>query len=242
MWATDMKYQAENWINTSKLYNSLLDDEEDNINCNELNKYCLNRSIKIPESKTFPQLMYNLPDDKRLINKLLDYENKKVEYIPWQIIEIFRDMPFKWISKVSSHFCGNDKDVIIIEDVNELPQTIQKYISKFYAKYYRTAGFGYNIYPKQCGAVSMEVGLEYFLIDTKLSKRQFSRCDNVNYYVGDECAYLFDGITIENFYLLYFKSGLSKEFIFRFLRNNEFAYLVDHQAIEKQVEEILSKH
>lgn len=242
MWVTDMKFRTENWMNILNSCNVVLDDEENDIDYSGLNKHYLDRSIKIPESKSFPQPMYNLPEDKQLINHLLDYENKKVNYIPWQIIEMFRDMPFKWLSKVSNLFYGNDRDVLIIEDVNELPQTIQKYVFKFYAKYYGTAGFGPGIYPRQCGVVNIEAGLEDFLIYTELSKNQFSRYNDVNWYVGDQCAYLFDGITIENFYLLYFKSGLSKECIFRFLRNNEFDYSVDHQKIEKQVEEILSKH
>ena len=221
----------ENWMHILNSYNIPVETKEDT----EI-------PIIIPKLKTFPQPMYNLPNDKQLVDQLLNYENKKVPYIPWQIIEMFRDMPFKWLSKVSNLFSGNDRDVLIIEDIDEVPKTIREYVSKFYTKYYGTAGFGYNIYPKRCGVVNIEVGLEDFLINKELSKEPFSRYNEVNWHIGDQSAYLFDGITIENLYLLYFKSGLSKECIFRFLKSDEFAYSIDHQAIEKEVERILNKH
>lgn len=241
MWATDMKYQAENWINTSKLYNSLLDDGEDNINCNELNKYYLNRSIKNSESKTFPQPMYNLPDDKRLVDKLLDYENRKVEYIPWQIEKMFKEMPFKWLSKVSDRFYG-DNDVIIIDEPDDLPQSIRKYVQKYYAKHFKHAGFGKFISSKKKSIINENLGFKDFLNYFELTHDNFSRYEDLSIDFSVDSVYLFDGIAIENFYPLYFKSGLSKEFIFRFLKNDEYVYSIDHQAIEKQVEEILNKH
>ena len=76
MWVTNMKCQMENWISTSNNCN-LPNDEEDNIDYNELDKSYLDRSIT--KIKTFPQSMCNLPDDKRLVDLLLDYENSQLE-------------------------------------------------------------------------------------------------------------------------------------------------------------------
>lgn len=241
MWVTDMKFQMENWTNISKNCNLVLDDEEDNIDYNELNKHYLNQSIKIPKSKTFPRPMRNLPDDEQLVNRLLDYENKEIAYTPWQIEKMFRNMPFKWLSKVCNRFCG-DRDVLIVDYPDDLPQSIKKYVQKFYAKHYNSAGFGHYISANKNSIVNETLGFKDFLAYFESIDSNFSRFEESSINFCADSVYLFDGIAIENFYNLYFKSGLSKEVILRFLKDDEYAYSIDHQAIEKQVERILSKH
>lgn len=230
MWVTDMKFQTENWIGTSNNCNIPIETEEDD-----------KIPIIIPELKTFPQPMRNLPDDKRLVDRLLDYENRKVEYIPWQIEKMFKEMPFKWLSKVSDRFYG-DTDVIIIDEPDDLPQSIKKYVQKYYAKHYKSAGFGKFISSKKNIIVNENLGFKDFLNYFESKDNNFSRYEDTSLDCSIDSVYLFDGIAIENFYLLYFKSGLSKEFIFRFLKNDEYAYSIDCQAIEREVERILSKH
>ena len=154
---------------------------------------------------------------------------------------MFEEMPFKWLSKVSDRFHGDD--IIIIDEPDDLPQSIRKYVQKFYVKHYNFAGFGLYISTKKyCNAVNKNLDFEDFLKYLESTKNTFSRCENDYIDLNASYVYLFDGIDIKNLYSLYFKSGLSKECIFRFLRNNEFVYSVDPQKIEKQVEEILSRH
>lgn len=241
MWVTNMKSQTKNWMITSKDCNLILDDEEMYIDYNELDKCCLNQSIKVPELKTFPQPMRNLPDNKRLVDELLDYENKKLKYIPRQIEKMFKEMPFKWLSKVSDRFYG-DPDVIIIDEPDDLPESIKKYIQKYYVKHFRSAGFSALISSRKNGIINENLGFKDFLHYHELNNRNFSRYEDTHFDLMADTVYLFDGIAIENFYSLYFKSGLSKEFIFRFLKNDEYTYSINYQAIEKEVEKILSKH
>lgn len=229
MWMTDMKSQTENWMNILNSYNIRIKTGDNKI------------PVIIPELKTFLQPMHNLPEDKQLVNRLLDYENKKVTYIPYQIEEMFKEMPFKWLSKVSDRFYG-DNDVIIIDEPDDLPQSIKKYVQKYYAKHFKHAGFGKFISSKKKSIINENLGFKDFLNYFELKDDNFSRYEDVSLDFSGDSVYLFDGIAIENFYLLYFKSGLSKEFIFRFLKNDEYAYSIDHQAIEKEVERILSKH
>ena len=83
---------------------------------------------------------------------------------------------------------------------------------------------------------------DYLKALDKQNENCFYVGSHVNHWSGDIWYHIFDGITLSDFYKIYFKSGLSKEVILRYLEDTEFIYSVDDQAIKEKVEKILNKH
>ena len=192
-------------------------------------------------------VLYNLPDDEYTREYLYAFEENKYNYVPLSVRRFLRSLPLKWLSQITSKYSENSEDILIVNDCN-LPDTIKQYVKSYYVKFYRYHSdetknkFSTVIHPNikkdgREGSLS-----DYLKALDKQNENSFCVGSYVSYWDTDIWYHIFDGITLRDFYKIYFKSGLSKEVILRYLEDTEFIYSIDNQAIEKQVEEILSKH
>jgi len=191
-------------------------------------------------------VLYNLPDDEYIRKELYAFEEGKYDYIPFSVISFLRSLPLKWLSQITSKYGIRREDILIIDDCN-LSDSIKQYIKSYYVKFYDYSDdtknkFARAIYPNiekdsRKGSLS-----DYLKALDKQNENSFCVGSYASYWCDDIWYHIFDGITISDFYTIYFKSGLSKEIILRYLSDTEFIYSVDDQMIEKEVERILNKH
>ena len=230
----------ENWIDTSNNFNI---DNEDQYICETDQHWTLMNGVDIYYPKVIP-VLYNLPDDQYTLEYLYAFEDGKYGYMPLSVKRFLRSLPLKWLSQITSKYSEDGEDILVIDDYN-LPDFIKSHIKSYYAKHYE-----YSDRDKWSTVIFSNI--RYDNIEGSLSdylKALDKQCDKYFYvgsypngFIDDKWVHIFDGITINDFYKIYFKSGLSKEVILRYLSDTEFIYSVDDQMIEEEVERILNKH
>ena len=227
-----------NWIDT-------LNNCNEQYTCVPDKGWTLMDGTNVYSTKVKPAL-YNLPDDEYTRKYLYDFEEDKYSCTPSCVKRFLRSLPLKWLSQITSKYSINYEDILIINDCN-LPDPIKQYIKSYYVKFYDYSDttrnrFSAVIYPN-IEKDSREGSLSNYLKELdKQNEDSFCVGSYVNYWNSDIWYHIFDGITLNDFYKIYFKSGLSKEVILRYLDDTEFIYSVDNQAIKEEVERILNKH
>ena len=191
-------------------------------------------------------VLYNLPDDEYTRERLYDFEEDESNYIPSPVKRFLQSLPLKWLSQITSKYSVNYEDILIINDCN-LPDPIKRYVKSYYVKFYDYSDgtrnkFASVIHPN-IEKDSRESSLsDYLKALDKQNENSFCVGSYVNHWNSDIWYHIFDGITLNDFYKIYFKSGLSKEVILRYLEDTECIYSVDNQMIKEKVERILNKH
>lgn len=195
--------------------------------------------IDVYSTKVRP-VLYNLPENKYTCEYIYEFEDGKYNYTPLSVKRFLRSLPLKWLSQITSKYNEGLEDILIVDDYN-LPDSIKQYVKSYYAR----------SYDDKCSSVihlnivkdSREGSLsDYLKALNRQNENSFCVGFYVNYYDDDKWYHIFDGITLSDFYKIYFKSGLSKEVILRCLSDTEFIYSVDDQVIKEKVEKILNKH
>lgn len=230
--------QMENSIDTSNNFNY-------EYLCALDKKSTLIDETSVYSTKVKPAL-YNLPDDEYTREYLHAFEEGKYSYIPSCVKCFLRSLPLKWLSQITSKYSENSDDILVIDDCN-LPDSIKQYIKSYYVKFYNYSDEARNhfatvIHPN-IEKDSREGSLsDYLKALDKQNENRFCVGSYVNHWNDDVWYHIFDGITLSDFYKIYFKSGLSKEIILRYLSDTKFVYSVDDQMIKEKVERILNKH
>ena len=191
--------------------------------------------------RTKPVKLYNLPDDRYLVDNIKKFANKE-GWLFSNIYNFFKKFPFKWLSNITS--LQNKEDDAILVDPNTVPDFIKEYVYNFYGKDYGTSGFSkyvYSIKGKDIANLS-HLTFNDFLQYLKKEGYKFSSLEKDHWGSSGIPAYFFSGIPIKKFFELYFTSGKSHEEILRFLKDYDNIYNVDHDFIKEEVEKILNKH
>ncbi len=231
-------FPMENLIDTSNNFN-------DQYICEPDKKWTLIDGTDVYSTKVRP-VLYNLPDDKYTRKDLYAFEEDRYSYVPLSVKRFLRSLPLKWLSQITSKYGEYLEDILIIDDCN-LPDYIKQYIKPYYVKFHDYSDearnkFGSVIHPS-IKKDSREGSLsDYLKALNKQNQNSFCIGFYVTHWDDDIWYHIFDGITLSDFYKIYFKSGLSKEVILRYLEDTEFIYSVDNQAIKEEVERILNKH
>lgn len=228
----------ENLIDTSNNCNKQYICEPDK-------KWTLMDGTDIYSTKVKPAL-YNLPDDKYTREYIYAFEEDKYNYMPSSVKRFLRSLPLKWLSQITSKYSEHLEDILIINDCN-LPDPIKQCINSYYVKFYVYSDETKNKFASVIHPNIEKNSREYSLSDylkalDKQNENSFCVGSYVNHWSHDIWFHIFDGITLDDFYKIYFKSGLSKEVILRYLEDTEFIYSVDDQVIKEEVERILNKH
>ena len=237
---TLIRSQMANWINTSNNFNT---DDADQYTYDSDKGWVLLDRTDIYYPKVKP-VLYNLPEDKYTRDYLYAFEDDKYGYMPLSVKRFLRSLPLKWLSQITSKYSESSEDILVIDDCN-LPDFIKSHVKSYYVKHYEysdrdkwsTVIFSNIRYDSIEGSLS-----DYIKALDKQYDKNFYVGSYPNGYIDDKWVHIFDGITINDFYKIYFKSGLSKEVILRYLSDTEFIYSVDNQMIEEEVERILNKH
>jgi hypothetical protein len=208
-------------------------------------KWTLMDGTDVYSTKVKPAL-YNLPDDEYTREYLYAFEEGKYNYMPLSVKRFLRSLPLKWLSQITSKYGEHLEDILIINDCN-LPDPIKQCINSYYVKFYAYSDATRNKFASVIHPNIEKNSREYSLSDylkalDKQNENSFCVGSYVNYWNDDIWFHIFDGITLSDFYKIYFKSGLSKEVILRYLEDTEFIYSVDDQMIKEEVERILNKH
>lgn len=208
--------------------NSFIDDDDD---------LFIDRGI----IRTKSVKLYNLPDDRYLVDNIKKFANGEGWFFS-NIHEFFKKFPFKWLSNTTS--LQSREDDVILVDPNTVPDFIKEYVYNFYGKDYGTAGFSKYVYlTKNKDIVNLShLTFDDFLQYIKKEGYKFSTFEKDSWDSSGMPIYFFSGIPVKKFFELYFTSGKSHEEIFRFLKDYDNAYDIDHDFIEKEVEKILNKH
>lgn len=208
-------------------FNSFIDDDDD---------LFIDRGV----IRTKPVKLYNLPDDRYLVDNIRKFANGK-GWLYSNIYNFFKKFPFKWLSNTTS--LQNEEDDVILVDPNTLPDFIKEHVYNFYGKDYGTSGFSRYVYlTKSEDVVNLShLTFDDFLQYFKKEGYKLSILEQDNYSSGTP-VYFFSGIPIKKFFELYFTSGKSHEEILRFLKDYDNAYDIDHDFIKEEVEKILNKH
>lgn len=228
----------ENLIDTSNNFNNQYICEPDK-------KWTLIDGTDVYSTKIKP-VLYNLPDDEYTRRDLYAFEEDKYAYIPLSIRCFLRNLPLQWLSQITSKYNECLEDILIIDDC-DLPDSIKQYVKSYYVKFYDYSDGTRNKFASVIHSNIVQDSREGSLSDylkalDKQNENGFCVGSWINYYSDDMWYHIFDGITLSDFYKIYFKSGLSKEVILRYLEDTEFIYSVDNQAIKEEVERILNKH
>ena len=230
--------QMANLIDTSNNYNNQYICEPDE-------KRTLIDGTDVYSTKVKP-VLYNLPDDKYTRDNLYAFEEDRYSYVPLSVKRFLRSLPLKWLSQITFKYDEHLEDILIIED-NNLPDSIKQYVKSYYVKFHdysdKTKNKFASVIHSNIEKDSREGSLsDYLKALDKQNQNSFCVGSYVNYWNDDIWYHIFDGITLDDFYKMYFKSGLSKEVILRYLSDTEFIYSVDNQVIKEEVEKILNKH
>ena len=237
-----MLYQTtspmENLIDTSNNFN-------DQYICEPDKKWTLIDGTDVYSTKIKP-VLYNLPDDEYTRRDLYAFEEDKYAYIPLSVRCFLRNLPLQWLSQITSKYNECLEDILIIDDC-DLPDSIKQYVKSYYVKFYDYSDGTRNKFASVIHSNIVQDSREGSLSDylkalDKQNENGFCVGSWINYYSDDMWYHIFDGITLSDFYKIYFKSGLSKEVILRYLEDTEFIYSVDNQTIKEEVERILNKH
>ena len=190
--------------------------------------------------------LYNLPDDEYTREYIYAFEEDKYNYVPLCVKRFLRGLPLKWLSQITSKYGEYLEDILIINDCN-LPDPIKQYVKSYHVRFYEYSDktrnkFALVIHPNiyknsRKGSLS-----GYLKALDKQHDNSFCVGSRLNYHNDDIWYHIFDGITLSDFYKVYFKSGLSKKIILQYLEDTEFIYSIDDQAIKEKVERILNKH
>lgn len=230
--------QMANLIDISNNYNN-------QYICVSDKKWTLTDGTDVYSTKVKPAL-YNLPDDKYTREDLYAFEKNKFSYMPLSVKRFLRSLPLKWLSQITSKYSKNYEDILIINDCN-LPDPIKQYVKSYYVKFYTYLDETRNKFSSVIHPNIEEDSREYSLSDylkalDKQNENDFCVGSYINYWNTDVWYHIFDGIKLNDFYEIYFKSGLSKKVILRCLEDTEFIYSIDNQVVKEEVERILSKH
>ena len=230
--------QMENLIDTSNIYNN-------QYVCDPDEKWEFIDGTNIYSTKVKP-VLYNLPDDKYTREDIYAFEEYEDNYMPSSVKRFLRGLPLKWLSQITSKYGKHLEDILIVNDCN-LPDFIKQFVKSYYVKFYvyldETRNKFASVIHPNIEKDSRESSLSDYLKSLdKQNENSFCIGSWINYWDHDIWYHIFDGITLSDFYKIYFKSGLSKEVILRYLEDTEFIYSVDNQAIEEKVERILNKH
>lgn len=231
-------FPMENLIDTSNNFN-------DQYICEPDKKWTLIDGTDVYSTKIKP-VLYNLPDDEYTRRDLYAFEEDKYAYIPLSVRSFLRSLPLKWLSQITSKYNACLEDILIINDRN-LPDSIKQCVKSYYVRFYAYSDETRNKFAPVIHSNIVQDSREGSLSDylkalDKQNENSFCVGSYVNYYSDDMWYHIFDGITLSDFYKIYFKSGLSKEVILRYLEDTEFIYSVDDQVIKEEVERVLSKH
>ena len=120
------KSQAANWMSTSNNSNS--DHEQYMMQMNRINPYfglgldqfCDNDDdlfIDRGVIRTKPVKLYNLPDDRYLVDNIKKFANKE-GWLFSNIYNFFKKFPFKWLSNTTS--LQDKEDDVILVDLNDM--------------------------------------------------------------------------------------------------------------------------
>lgn len=216
-------------------------DNADQYICETDQHWTLGNGIDVYSTKVKPAL-YNLPDDEYTREYLYAFEEDRYSYMPSCVKRFLRNLPLKWLSQITSKYSERLEDILIIDDCN-LPDSIKQYVKSYYVKFYDYSDKIGNVIHSNIEKDSREGSLsDYLRALDRQNENSFCVGSYINHGNNDIWYHIFDGITLSDFYKIYFKSGLSKEVILQYLSDTEFIYSVDDQMIKEEVERILSKH
>lgn len=166
-------------------------------------------------------------------------DTHSINHISYKDRKSLLNLPLNWLSKLlhknGIEYLEND-DIIIIDDMDNLPEEITKHIQPFYTIYYPALD-KCNNFICSSGKKEYKGTFDSFV---EYLKREKDRC--VSYIHLNGNCFLFNGIKLRNFYNLMFHSTLKQEEILRYLVTIEFDYSIDTNKINKEVEKILAKH
>jgi len=178
---------------------------------NTLNSYN-NQHIYMPD-------LYNLPNNGYICSQISFFEHSDNNSLPWCVREFLIDLPLNWLSKVTSKFDAFDNDILIVDDC-DLLDSIKPYITSYYTKrniysnkYEYKPCIYKNINREKCEKISL---YDYLKALDNQGDSSFYEGSYPIFWNDDVWVHIFDGIRLYDFYQIYFKSGLSKEIIFRF--------------------------
>lgn len=231
-------FPMENLIDTSNNFN-------DQYICEPDKKWTLIDGTDVYSTKIKP-VLYNLPDDEYTRRDLYAFEEDKYAYTPLSVRSFLRNLSLQWLSQITSKYNECLEDILIIDDC-DLPDSIKQYVKSYYVKFYDYSDGTRNKFASVIHSNIVQDSREGSLSDylkalDKQNENSFCVGSWINYYSNDMWYHIFDGITLSDFYKIYFKLGLSKEVILRYLSDIEFIYSVDNQVIKEKVERILNKH
>lgn len=167
-------------------------------------------------------------------------DTHSVNHISYKDRKSLLNLPLNWLSKLllknGINYLHEGDDIVIIDNMDNLPEEITKHIQPFYTNYYPYLG--------KCSGFICSTGIkEYegtFNFFVEHLKKEESKY--VAYTDLDGNCFLFNGIKLKNFYNLMFHSKLKQEEILRYLDATEFDYSIDTNKINEEVEKILAKH
>lgn len=150
------------------------------------------------------------------------------------------NLPLNWLSKLLNKngidYTSKNEDIVIIDNMDNLPEEIVKCIQPVYTQYYPHIE-RYNSFIGLTGELEHQISLENYIKFLKKNRDQY-----VSYGYLDGNCFLFNGITLKNLYNLMFYSTLKQEEVLRYLDATEFDYSVNIDKINEEVEKILAKH
>lgn len=166
-------------------------------------------------------------------------DTHSVNHISYKDKKSLLNLPLNWLSKLLNKNgieYIEDDDIIIIDDMDNLPEEITKHIQPFYTIYYPTLD-KCNNYIYSSGKKEYKGTFDSFI---ECLKREKNRYASYSYLNGN--CFLFNGIKLRNLYNLMFHSTLTQEEILRYLDVIEYDYSIDTNKINEEVEKILAKH
>lgn len=188
-----------------------------------------------------PVELYNLPDDRYLVKNIKHFASGK-GWLYSNIYDFFKKFPFRWLSNTIS--LQDKEDDAILVDPDTVPDFIKEHVYYFYGIDYGTSGFSKYVYlikNKDIANLS-HLTFDDFLQHLKKEGYKFSTIEKDSWSSSGIPVYFFSGIPVKKFFELYFTSGKSHEEIFRFLKDYDNAYDINHDFIKEEVEKILNKH
>lgn len=166
-------------------------------------------------------------------------DTHSINHISYRDRKSLLNLPLNWLSKLLNKNgikYIEDDDIIIIDDMDNLPEEITKHIQPFYAIYYPALN-KCNNFICSSGVKEYEGTFDSFVEYLKREKDRYVSYTHLN---GN--YFLFNGIKLRNFYNLMFHSTLKQKEILRYLDATEFDYSIDTNKIKEEVEKILAKH
>lgn len=174
-----------------------------------------------------------------------DFLNKDIEdthsinHISYKDRRSLLNLPLNWLSKLllknGINYLHESDDIVIIDNMDNLPEEITKHIQPFYTNYYPCLD-KYGSFISSIGTTDYKGTFNLFVEYLKKESKYVSYA-----HVNGDC-FLFNGIKLRNLYDLMFHSTLKQEEILRYLATIEYDYSIDTNKINEEVEKILAKH